>query len=62
MMKGPMLYQVSLLQALSLGRYDGSVAIGELKRNGDSGLGTFDGLDGERIIAKRDRVGGVEPP
>ena len=34
-MIGSMLYQVSMLQALSLGRYEGSVSIGELKRNGD---------------------------
>ena len=44
------LYQVSLLQALSLGRYDGSVSIGELKKNGDIGIGTFDSLDGEMIM------------
>ena len=32
-MKGPMLYQVSLLQALSLGRYDGSVTVGSMVNN-----------------------------
>ena len=49
-MDGSVLYQVSLLQALSLGRYEGSVEISELKRNGDIGIGTFDGLDGEMIM------------
>ena len=49
-MGGSMLYQVSLLQALSLGRYEGSISIGELKKNGDIGIGTFDGLDGEMIM------------
>ena len=49
-MKGSMLYQVSLLQALSLRRFEGSVSIGELRKNGDIGIGTFDGLDGEMIM------------
>ena len=44
------LFQVSLLQALSLGDYHGTVTIDELKRHGDIGLGTFDGLDGEMIV------------
>ena len=48
------LFQVSLLQALSLGDYRGTVTIGELKEHGDIGLGTFDGLDGEMIM-----LGGV---
>lgn len=46
---GP-LYQVSLLQALSLGDYTGSVTLAELKRHGDMAIGTFDGLDGEMIM------------
>ena len=36
-MEGSVLYQVSLLQALSLGRYEGAVIIGELRKNGDVG-------------------------
>jgi acetolactate decarboxylase len=44
------LFQVSLLQALSLGDYHGTVAIDELKKHGDIGLGTFDELDGEMIM------------
>ena len=49
-MKGSSLFQVSLLQALSLGDYHGTVTIDELKEHGDIGLGTFDGLDGEMIV------------
>ena len=47
---GTALFQVSLLQALSLGDYHGTVTIDELKKQGDIGLGTFDGLDGEMIM------------
>ncbi|CCG41487.1 acetolactate decarboxylase [Magnetospirillum molischianum] len=43
------LYQVSLLNALMLGVYDGEVTIGELSRHGDLGLGTVNGLDGEMV-------------
>lgn len=49
-MNGTALFQVSLLQALSLGDYHGTVAIEELRKHGDIGLGTFDGLDGEMIV------------
>lgn len=49
-MKKSSLFQVSLLQALSLGDYHGTVTIDELKKHGDIGLGTFDGLDGEMIV------------
>lgn len=44
------IYQVSLLQGLTLGDYYGSVTVGELKRHGDIGIGTFDGLNGELIM------------
>ena len=44
------LYQVSLLQGLLYGDYRGSVTIGELCKNGDIGLGTFDQLNGELIL------------
>jgi acetolactate decarboxylase len=43
------LYQVSTIDALMLGVYDGIVPFGELKRHGDFGIGTFDALDGEMI-------------
>ena len=39
-----------MLQGLTLGDYHGSVSVKELKRKGDIGLGTFDGLDGEMIM------------
>ena len=43
-------FQVSLLQGLTFGDYHGSVSVKDLKRKGDAGLGTFDGLDGEMIM------------
>ncbi len=42
--------QVSLLQGLTLGDYYGSVPVAELKQRGDTGLGTFDALNGEMIV------------
>ena len=47
---GRTLFQVSLLQALSQGDYEGHLSISDLKKHGDIGLGTFDGLDGELIM------------
>lgn len=44
------LYQVSTLQALIRGGYDGGITIKDLLKHGANGLGTFDGLDGEMII------------
>lgn len=44
------LYQVSLLDALLQGDYDGTVALRELKQKGNFGIGTFDKLDGEMVI------------
>jgi acetolactate decarboxylase len=44
------LYQVSTLQALMVGEYDGVVTAEEIKGYGDTGLGTFDALDGEMIV------------
>lgn len=44
------LYQVSLLQALSNGDYTGSVTAAELKQHGNMGIGTFDRLNGELIM------------
>lgn len=43
------LQQVSTIQALKGGAYDGCVTYGELKRAGDFGIGTFDAIDGEMI-------------
>ena len=43
-------FQFSTINALMDGVYDGVLTIGELKRHGDFGLGTFDTLDGEMIV------------
>ncbi|WP_320128469.1 acetolactate decarboxylase [uncultured Sphaerochaeta sp.] len=44
------LYQVSLLNALMLGEYDGFVPVSVLQTKGNIGIGTFDTLDGEMIF------------
>ena len=44
------LYQVSTIDALMQGVYDGTVTIGDLKKHGDFGIGTFDRLEGEMIV------------
>ncbi|MBQ7500960.1 MAG: acetolactate decarboxylase [Clostridia bacterium] len=44
------IYQVALLQSLVQGYYDGVVKVGELKRRGDAGIGTFEGVNGEMIV------------
>ena len=46
----PAVYQVSTLQALMMGAYEGQIPCGELSRYGTLGIGTFDGLDGELIM------------
>lgn len=46
----PVLFQVSTIHALLEGVYDGALSLGELKRHGDFGIGTFDRLDGELIL------------
>ena len=43
------LYQNSNITALGAGVYDGETTIEQLQMNGDFGLGTFNGLDGELI-------------
>ncbi len=43
------IFQVSTLNSLSAGNFDGNWTIGELKAHGDTGIGTFNGLDGEMI-------------
>ena len=43
------LYQVSTLQALALGYLRGVISVGELLKHGDTGLGTFEDLNGEMI-------------
>ena len=41
------LFQISTIDAISRGLYDGKMSYGELRDYGDFGIGTFDGLDGE---------------
>lgn len=43
-------YQVSTLNTLMLGNYDGVITVGDLLKQGNIGIGTFEGLDGEMII------------
>ena len=45
--RGHEIYQVSTMNALLDGVYEGEVTYGELARHGDFGLGTFNRLDGE---------------
>lgn len=44
------LYQISTIQALMEGVYDGATPVGGLKTRGDMGIGTFAGLDGEMVV------------
>jgi acetolactate decarboxylase len=43
------LVQISTIDALLNGVYDGVTTIGELKKYGDFGIGTFEALDGEML-------------
>lgn len=45
------IFQVSLLQGLTLGDYYGSITANDLKQRGDTGIGTFEGVNGELIMA-----------
>src|SRR5512136_1450849 len=44
------LYQVSTIDALMQGVFDGVQPVGEIRKRGDFGIGTFDALDGEMIV------------
>jgi acetolactate decarboxylase len=44
------LFQVSTINALLKGLYDGEITFKELKNHGDLGLGTFNSLDGEMLM------------
>lgn len=44
------IYQVSTLNALFEGVYDGEATIAQLREYGDIGIGTFNSLDGEMIL------------
>ena len=45
------IYQVSTLQALMAGAYDGNASLKELRRHGDFGIGTFHALNGEMVVS-----------
>lgn len=47
--EGPTVFQVSTFDALKRGLYDGQITFGELKKHGDFGMGTVNGLDGEMV-------------
>ena len=42
--------QISTIDALMAGVYDGGTTLSELRKNGDFGIGTYDRLDGEMIL------------
>ena len=44
------MFQVSTATALVEGIYQGAVRVATLRKHGDLGLGTFEGLDGEMVI------------
>jgi len=45
-----MIFHYSVLKALDNGVLEGNMTVGELKKHGDFGLGTFNRLDGEMIV------------
>ena len=47
---GDVLYQVSTLDALMQGVYDGETTLDDLLQQGDFGIGTFEALDGEMVV------------
>lgn len=49
-MESNKIYQVSTLQALALGYTRSVVTVQELLEHGDTGLGTFENVDGEMIV------------
>ncbi len=49
-MKENKLFQVGTLNSLMMGDYHGSVTVEDLLKEGNIGIGTYDGLDGEAII------------
>lgn len=47
---GDSIYQYSIIDSLLAGNYDGELTVGSLKKHGDTGLGTFNRLDGEMVF------------
>ena len=50
MMNSDKMYQISTLQALSMGYTRSVIEVGELMKHGNTGLGTFEDVDGEMIV------------
>lgn len=48
------LYQYGVIDGLLAGAFDGNLTIGELKKHGDFGIGTFNRADGELIAYNND--------
>lgn len=46
---GDLVYQESTLGKLDDGEFEGTLSMGDLKKQGNFGIGTFDGLDGEMV-------------
>ena len=44
------IYQPALLQSLAMGHLEGSITVKDLKTHGDTGIGCFEGVDGEMIV------------
>jgi acetolactate decarboxylase len=44
------IYQISTINALLAGYYDGDKKVLDVKKHGDFGLGTFNGIDGEMVV------------
>ncbi|MEX1210481.1 MAG: acetolactate decarboxylase [Candidatus Nanopelagicales bacterium] len=44
------MFQISTSGAIVQGLYQGALTVGDLRRHGDTGLGTFEDLDGELIL------------
>ena len=45
-----LLFQVSTINALLAGSYDGQISVADLKEHGNIGVGTFNKLDGEMVV------------
>ena len=43
-------YQISTIDALMAGVYDGNLTLRELRQHGDQGIGTYDNLNGEMVL------------
>lgn len=44
------IFQLSTIDALLAGDYDGNFTCGEVRQHGDFGIGTFNALDGEMLV------------